>query len=142
MNELQAASENPEWKLEEELKKHWPSAVEGDFEHPEKGTIHYWAGEQRGKIVVRFTYPQQPVEDQNKVFFIDAGTEGWVLRHVSEFQNLDAELKLVKNQSFRILDELNQRYRGIIDEFMKIRDGWSHFCCLLYTSDAATNREV
>ena len=36
MNELQAASENPEWKLEEELKKHWPSAVEGDFEHPEK----------------------------------------------------------------------------------------------------------
>ena len=55
MNELQAASENPEWKLEEELKKHWPSAVEGDFEHPEKGTIHYWAGEQRGRIVVRFT---------------------------------------------------------------------------------------
>ena len=39
MNELQAASENPEWKLEEELKKHWHSAVEGDFEHPEKGTI-------------------------------------------------------------------------------------------------------
>ena len=61
--------------------------------------------EQRGRIVVRFTYPQQPVEDQNKVFFIDAGTEGWVLRHVSEFQNLDAELKLVKNQSFRILDD-------------------------------------
>ena len=127
MNELQAASENPEWKLDEELKKHWPSAVEGDFEHPEKGTIHFWAGEQRGRIVVRFTYSQQPVEDQNKVFFIDAGTEGWVLRHVSEFQNLDAELKLVKNQSFRILDELNQRYRGIIDEFMKVRDGWSHF---------------
>ena len=66
MNELQAASENPEWKLEEELKKHWPSAVKGDFEHPEKGTIHYWAGEQRGRIVVRFTYPQQPAEDQNK----------------------------------------------------------------------------
>ena len=36
MNELQAASENPEWKLEEELKKHWPSAVEGDFEHSDK----------------------------------------------------------------------------------------------------------
>ena len=83
--------------------------------------------QQRGRIVVRFTYPQQPVEDRNIVFFIDAGTEGWVLRHVSEFQNLDAELKLVKNQSFRILDELNQRYRGIIDEFMKVRDGWSHF---------------
>ena len=48
MNELQAASENPKWELEEELKKYWPSAVEGDFEHPEKGTIHYWAGEQRG----------------------------------------------------------------------------------------------
>ncbi|MEE3022265.1 MAG: hypothetical protein VX367_06415, partial [SAR324 cluster bacterium] len=74
MNELQAASENPKWELEEELKKYWPSAVEGDFEHPEKGTIHYWAGEQRGRIVVRFTYPQQPAEDQNKVFFIDAGT--------------------------------------------------------------------
>ena len=63
MNELQAASENPEWKLEEVLKKHWPSAVEGDFELPEKGTIHYWAGEQRGRIVVRFTYPQQPAEE-------------------------------------------------------------------------------
>ena len=109
------------------IEKHWPSAVEGDFEHPEKGTIHYWAGEQRGRIVVRFTYLQQPVEDQNKVFFIDAGTEGWVLRHVSEFQNLDAELKLVKNQSFRILDELKQRNLGIIYEFMKGRDGWSHF---------------
>ena len=36
MNELQAASENPKWELEEELKKYWPSAVEGDFEHPEK----------------------------------------------------------------------------------------------------------
>ena len=127
MKETATTPDNPEWKFEEELKKHWPSAVEGDFEHSEKGVIHYWAGEQRGRIVVRFTYLQQPVEDQNKVFFIDAGTEGWVLRHVSEFQNLEAELKLVKNQSFRILDELNQRYLGIIDEFMKVRDGWSHF---------------
>ncbi|SVC66444.1 uncharacterized protein METZ01_LOCUS319298, partial [marine metagenome] len=53
--------------------------------------VHYWAGEQRGRIVVRFSYPQQPDEDQDKVFFIDAGTESWVLRHVSTFQNLNAE---------------------------------------------------
>ncbi|HCP33780.1 MAG: hypothetical protein QF560_04245 [SAR324 cluster bacterium] len=127
MTETATTPDNPEWKFEEELKKHWPSAVEGDFEHSEKGVVHYWAGEQRGRIVVRFSYPQQPDEDQDKVFFIDAGTESWVLRHVSTFQNLNAELKLIKNQSFRILDDLEQRYRTIIEDFMKVREGWSHF---------------
>lgn len=31
---------------EEEIKINWPSAVEGDLEHPELGFIHYWTGEQ------------------------------------------------------------------------------------------------
>ena len=109
MTETATTPDNPEWKFEEELKKHWPSAVEGDFEHSEKGVVHYWAGEQRGRIVVRFSYPQQPDEDQDKVFFIDAGTESWVLRHVSTFQNLNAELKLIKNHILKYLVRLYQR---------------------------------
>ena len=127
MTETASPHESLNGKLEEELKKYWPSAVEGDFEHSELGLVHYWAGEQRGRIVVRFSYLQQPKEDYDKVFFIDAGNEGWVLRHVSTFQNLNNELKLVKNQSFRILDDLEQRYRTIIEDFMAVRDGWSHF---------------
>ena len=39
MNELQAASENPEWKLEEELKKHWPSAVVCTRSFPLSGAL-------------------------------------------------------------------------------------------------------
>jgi hypothetical protein len=44
---------------EEEIKINWPSAVEGDLEHPELGFIHYWTGEQLGRIVLRFSYEGQ-----------------------------------------------------------------------------------
>ena len=44
---------------EEEIKKNWPSAVEGSFEHSVLGEVKYWTGEQHGKIVVRFSYVSQ-----------------------------------------------------------------------------------
>ena len=46
-------------KIEEEIKENWPSAVEGDLEHPELGLIRYWTGEQRGRIVLRFSFERQ-----------------------------------------------------------------------------------
>ena len=55
---------------EEEIKKNWPSAVEGSIEHPELGVVYYWTGEQHGKIVVRFSYDSQAESDSEKIFFI------------------------------------------------------------------------
>ena len=107
--------------VEEEIKENWSSAVEGDLEHPELGFIHYWTGEQRGRIVVRFSYEGQDNGESEKMFFIDLSKEGWVLRHISTFQSQDSKLKLVKNQSFREQDELEQKYRSIIDLFLESR---------------------
>ena len=107
--------------VEEEIKENWSSAVEGDLEHPELGFIHYWTGEQRGRIVVRFSYEGQDKGESEKMFFIDLSKEGWVLRHISTFQSQDSKLKLVKNKSFREQDELEQKYRGIIDLFLESR---------------------
>ena len=107
--------------LEEEIKKNWPSAVEGDLKHPELGFIHYWTGEQRGRIVVRFSYDGQEKGESEKMFFIGFNTEGWVLNYISTFKSQDSKLKLLKNQSFREKDELEQKYRSIIDLFLESR---------------------
>ena len=118
---------NPPSRLEEELKKHWPSAVEGEFEHPDKGRVRYWTGEKKGRIAVRFSFEKQPAEESDKVFFLETDAQGWTLRHVSTFRTLDSELKLIRNQSFKVQDDLQQRYRDIIDLFMKSRDQWNAF---------------
>ena len=119
--------ENSPSRLEEELKKHWPSAIEGEFEHPDEGLVRYLTGEKKGKIAVRFTFEKQPAEESDKVFFLETDVQGWTLRHVSTFRTLDTELKLIRNQSFKIQDDLQQRYRDIIDLFMKSRDQWNAF---------------
>ena len=111
---------------EDNIKENWPNAVEGDLEHPELGYIHYWTGEQRGRIVVRFSYTDQEEGESKKMFFIDLSKEGWILRHISTFQSQDSKLKLVKNQSFREQDELEQKYRGIIDLFLESRKLRNH----------------
>ena len=56
---------------EEEIKKNWPSAVEGSIEHPELGEVIYWTGEQHGKIVVRFSFDSQTEGESEKMFFIN-----------------------------------------------------------------------
>ena len=94
---------------EDKIKENWPNAVEGDLEHPELGFIHYWTGEQRGRIVVRFSYTNQEEGESKKMFFIDLSKEGWILRHISTFQSQDSILKLVKNKSFREQDELEKK---------------------------------
>ena len=106
---------------EEKIKENWSSAVEGNLEHPELGCIHYWTGEQRGRIVVRFSYEGQDMGESEKMFFIDLSNEGWVLCYTSTFQFQDSKLKLVKNQSFREQYDLEQKYRGIIDLFLESR---------------------
>jgi hypothetical protein len=60
------------------------------------------------------------------MFFIDLSKEGWILRHISTFQSQDSKLKLVKNKSFREQDELEQKYRGIIDLFLESRKLRNH----------------
>lgn len=109
---------------EEEILSHWPSAVTGLLEHPEWGELSYWMGEQRGRIVVRFRYSEQDADEKSRVFFVDVAREGWVLRQISSFQSTERGLKLVKNQSFRILDSMEQKYRGAIDLLLKERQRW------------------
>ena len=111
---------------EDNIKENWPNAVEGELEHPELGFIHYWTGEQRGRIVVRFSYTGQEEDESKKMFFIDLSKKGWILRHISTFQSQDSKLKLVKNQSFREQDKLEQKYRGIIDLFLESRKLKNH----------------
>ena len=113
--------------VEEDIKENWPSVVEGDLEHPELGFIHYWTGEQRGRIVVRFSYEGQDKGELEKMFFIELSKEGWVLRHISTFQSNDSKLKLVKIQSFREQNELEQKYQSIIDLFLESRKFRNHF---------------
>ena len=38
------------------IKENWPSAVEGNLNHPDLGLIHYWTGEHGSKIVIRFKF--------------------------------------------------------------------------------------
>ena len=108
-------------KIEEEIKKNWPSAVKGDLEHPGLGLIHYWTGEQRDKIVLRFSFEGQAEVESKKMFFINLKKSSWELSHISTFHTSDTKLKLVKNQSFKEQDELEKKYRSIIELFLDSR---------------------
>ena len=108
-------------KLEQKIKENWPSAVEGDLDHQEFGMIHYWCGEQCNRIVLRFSFEGQSESESEKMFFIDLKQDTWVLSHISTFQIYDSKLKLVKNQSFKEQDELEQKYRSIFELFLEVR---------------------
>ena len=112
---------------EEKIKKNWPSVVEGSMEHPELGVVHYWTGEQHGKIVVRFCYDSQTEGESEKIFFIDITKNNWELSHISTFQSHNSKLKLLKIQSFNYRDELEKKYRSIIELFIKSRNSAKMF---------------
>ena len=111
----------------EEITKNWPSAVEGRFEHPECGEVLYWTGEQHGKIVVRFSYDSQAEGESEKMFFIDLTKNSWELSHISTFESHNSKLKLLKIQSFKDKDELEKKYRSIIELFIKSRNSAKMF---------------
>ena len=104
---------------EEEIKKNWPSALEGIIEHPALGVVHYWTGEQHGKIVVRFSHGAQAEGESEKMFFIDLTKNSWELSYISTFELHNSKLKLLKIQSFKDHDELEKKYRSIIELFIK-----------------------
>ena len=112
---------------EEEIKKNWPSAVEGSFEHSVLGEVKYWTGEQHGKIVVRFSYDSQAEGESEKMFFIDFNKNIWELSHISTFESQNAKLKLLKIQSFKDQDELEKKYISIIELFIKSRNSAKMF---------------
>ena len=112
---------------EEEIKKNWPSAVEGSFEHSVLGEVKYWTGEQHGKIVVRFSYDSQTEGESQKMFFINLLSNGWELSQISGFESHSSKLKLLKIQSFKERDVLEKKYRSIIDIFIKSRNSAKNF---------------
>ena len=112
---------------EEEINKNWPSAVEGNIEHPELGVVYYWTGEQHGKIVVRFSYDSQAEGESEKMFFINLTKNSWELSHISTFESHNSKLKLLKIQSFKDKDELEKKYRSIIELFIKSRNSAKMF---------------
>ena len=112
---------------EEEINKNWPSAVEVNIEHPELGVVYYWTGEQHGKIVVRFSYDSQAEGESEKMFFINLTKNSWELSHISTFESHNSKLKLLKIQSFKDQDELEKKYRGIIELFINSRNSAKMF---------------
>ena len=112
---------------EEEINKNWPSAVKGSIEHPELGVVYYWTGEQHGKIVVRFSYDSQAESESEKMFFINLTKNSWELTHISTFESHNSKLKLLKIQSFKDQDELEKKYRSIIELFIKSRNSAKMF---------------
>ena len=112
---------------EEEIKKNWPSALEGIIEHPALGVVHYWTGEQHGKIVVRFSYDSQAEGESEKMFFIDLNKNSWEISHISTFESHNSKLKLLKIQSFKYQDELENKYRSLIELFIKSRNSAKMF---------------
>ena len=112
---------------EEEIKKNWPSAVKGIIEHPELGVVQYWTGEQHGKIVVRFIYDSQDEGESEKMFFINLTKNSWELSHISKFESHHSKLKLLKIHSFKEQDELEKKYRGIIELFINSRNSAKMF---------------
>ena len=112
---------------EEEIKKYWPSAVEGSIEHEELGLVQYWTGEQHGKIVVRFCYDSQAEGDSEKMFFIVLTKNSWELSHISSFKLHNSKLQLLKIQSFKDQDELEKKYISIIELFIKSRNSAKMF---------------
>ena len=107
---------------EEEIKKNWPNAVEGRIAHPELGAVNYWTGEQHGKIVVRFSYDSQAEGESGKIFFIDLTKNSWELSHISSFELHNSKLKLLKIKSFNEHDELEKKYRSLIELFINTRN--------------------
>ena len=112
---------------EEKINKNRPSAVEGSIDHPELGVVHYWTGEQHGKIVVRFNYNSQAEGESEKMFFINLTKNSWELSHISTFESHNSKLKLLKIQSFKDKDELEKKYRSIIELFIKSRNSAKMF---------------
>ena len=112
---------------EEAIKKNWPSAVEGRFEHPELGEIQYWTGEQHGKIVVRFSYDSQTEGESENMFFINLVGKAWELSQISTFETHNSKLKLLKIQSFKEQEELEKKYRSLIDLFINSRNSEKMF---------------
>ena len=118
---------NMEKISEEEIKNNWLSAVEGSIEHPELGVVHYWTGEQHGKIVVRFSYDSQTEGESEKMFFIDLTKNSWELSYISTFELQNSKLKLLKIQSFKYQDELEKKYRSLIELFINSRNSAKMF---------------
>ena len=112
---------------EEEINKNWPSAVEGSIEHQELGVVYYWTGEQHGKIVVRFSYDSQAEGESEKMFFIDLNKNSWEISHISTFESHNSKLKLLKIQSFKYQDELEKKYRSLIELFINSRNSAKMF---------------
>ena len=112
---------------EEEIKNNWPSAVDGNIVHPELGVVNYWTGEQHGKIVVRFSYDSQNEAESEKMFFINLTKNSLVLSHISKFESHNSKLKLLKIHSFKDQDELEKKYRSIIELFIKSRNSAKMF---------------
>ena len=112
---------------EEEIKKNWPSAVEGNIEHPELGVVYFWTGEHHGKIVVRFSYDSQAEGESEKMFFIDLNKNSWEISHISTFESHNSKLKLLKIQSFKDQDELEKKYRSLIELFINSRNAAKMF---------------
>ena len=108
-------------EINEYHRKYWPSAVMGNFTDPEKGLIFFWTGEKLGRIAVSFHFKNQPQEESKKVFFIEVNSNGWALRHISTFKLINSEMKLIKNQSFKLQDYLENKYKSIIEKFLKER---------------------
>ena len=112
---------------EEEITKNWPSALEGRFKHPECGEVQYWTGEQHGKIVVRFSYDSQTEGESENMFFINLVGNSWELSQISAFESHNSKLKLLKIQSFKKQDELEKKYRSLIELFIKKRNSAKTF---------------
>jgi len=51
----------------------------------------------------------------------------WALNHISTFQSHNSKLKLLKIQSFKDQDELEKKYRSIIELFIKSRNSAKMF---------------
>ena len=106
---------------EDVIRLNWPSAVEGSINHPDLGIIKYWTGEQKNRIVVRFSYEGQSIGESEKIFFIDLNHGDWDLSQISSFQPSDSKLKLTKMQSFKEYENLEKKYFSIIELFMESR---------------------
>ena len=56
------------------------------------------------------------------MFFIDLVGNGWELSQIFGFESHGSKLKLLKIQSFKEQDELEKKYRSLIDLFIKSRN--------------------
>jgi len=112
---------------EDEIKDSWPSAVEGTIEHPNLGIINYWTGEQKDKIVVRFSYFGQIKEESEKIFFINLNQGDWVISQISTFKFSDSKLKLTRIKSFKEFEKLEKKYSSILEIFIKNRKSKKFF---------------